>query len=273
MTTIDKIDQELAYALEESEVAYWSKYYQVNAPMKSFASVIAGAFAGAIPEQDILSMNRVIGLCIRQPVKPAHIDDIIRFYRLAGTRRFFIQLSPSALPDNLRENLHNKGFCYHNNWVKLWRKANQPLPKVETELTVARIDQQQAPTYGRLIFNSFDWEDQRLVSWLASTVGRPGYHHYLALHQGQPVAAAALHITGQYASMAFAGTLPEYRGRGAQGLLLKTRILDAIEAGCQYIISETAEEKPGRSVASYRNMRRFGFEEAYLRENWIYYVS
>ena len=146
------------------------------------------------------------------------------------------------------------------------------MPEIDTDLTVVRIGPEDALTYGQIIFDSFDWEDERLIRWLASTVGQSGYRHYLTLHQGKPAAAAALHIGDVYASLAIAGTLPSYRGRGAQGLLLKTRISDAIKAGCQYIFSETAEEKPERSVASYRNMRRFGLEEAYLRENWIYCI-
>jgi hypothetical protein len=240
--------------------------------MKSYANVIAGAFAGAVPEQDILSMNRVIGLGMRQSVKPEYVDDIIRFFTLAGTKRFFIQLSPYVKQDDLRDILRDKGFRHHNNWVKLWRKADSPIPEVETELRAARIGTEEALTYGQIIFDSFDWEDERLIHWLASTVGLSGYRHYLAFDKDTPVAAAALHISGTYASLAIAGTLSEYRGQGAQGLLLKTRITDAINAGCQYIFSETAEEMPERSVASYRNMRRFGLEEAYLRENWIYSI-
>ena len=273
MTTMDTINPTLAYALEESEIAYWSKYYQTQAPMKSYANVIAGAFAGAVPKQDILSMNRVIGLGIRQTVKPLHIDDIIRFYTLAGTKRFFVQLSPHVIQDDLRDILRDRGFQHHNNWVKLWKKADMPIPEVETELTAVRIGLEEASTYGQIIFDSFDWQDDCLVDWLASTVGRVGYRHYLAFSQHQPVAAAALYLKDGNASLAFAGTLPSYRGRGAQGLLLKTRMHDAQQAGCQYIFSETAEEMPERSVASYRNMRRFGMEEAYLRENWIYHIS
>jgi hypothetical protein len=39
------------------------------------------------------------------------------------------------------------------------------------------------------------------------------------------------------------------------------------------MIAETAEEKPDKPVASYRNMRRMGFEIAYLRPNYIYYTK
>lgn len=133
-----------------------------------------------------------------------------------------------------------------------------------------KIDKSDSETYGRIIFESFDWQDDRLIGFLASTVEQAGYRHYLALQDSQPVAAAALHTTGIFASMAFAGTLPGYRGLGGQSILLKARILDAIELGCKYFISETAEQTAEKPVASYRNMVRFGFEIAYLRENWIY---
>lgn len=153
---MNRIDPTLAYALEESEVAYWSKYYQVQAPMKSYANIIAGAFAGAVPEQDILSMNRVIGLGMRQSVKSEYIDDIIRFYTLAGTKRFFIQLSPYVIQDDLRDLLHDKGFRHHNNWAKLWRKADLTIPNIDTELEAVRIGPNDALAYGQIIFDSFD---------------------------------------------------------------------------------------------------------------------
>lgn len=264
------INPTLTRALEESEAIYWSKYYNINAILPCYANVICGAFVGAIPQVDILAMNRVIGLGMQKTVTPEHIDEIIHFYEKAGSKRFFIQLSPYVLQADIQDMLLNRGFRYLNNWVKLVKKADQKLPVVKTNLKVVEVGPKEANIYGRVIYESFDWEDHRLQDWLAGTVGQPGYRHYLAVADDQPVAAAALHITGVYASMAFAGTLPDYRGLGAQSLLLKTRILEAIKSGCQYIISETAEPKPDKPVMSHRNMQRLGFEEAYLRENWIW---
>ena len=263
------IDHRLACALEESEMFYWSKYYDSRAPVKAFSSIIGGAFAGAIPTHDILALNRVIGLGMRMKISPAHIDDIINFYRQAGSQRFFIQLSPYTLQDDIREMLGEKGFRHHNNWVKLLRFGSKDLPAVDTDLKVLEIDSTKAYQFGSIIYNSFDWEDENMRDWLAFTVGKPRYRHFLAMKNDTPIAAAALHTMGNYASMAFAGTLAEYRNMGAQSLLLKTRIEAASEMGCNYFISETAEQKPGKPVSSFRNMCRFGFETAYLRENWL----
>ena len=270
MSITESIDHQLASALEYSEVAYWSKLYDNRAALNCFGSVIAGAFAGAVPALDVLAMNRVLGLGMEVPVKAEDVESIIRFYEKAGSKRFFVQLSPWVQQQNLPELLQEKGFRYYNNWVKLLRPAAVMLPEISTPLEAVPVTPDQAATYGRIIYDSFDWEDERLIAWLAASVGRPGYHHYLVMHNDRPIAAGALHVMNHYASMALAGTLPEYRGLGAQSLLLKTRILQARQLGCDSIISETAEEKPDKPVASFRNMRRVGFEIAYLRRNWIF---
>ena len=238
--------------------------------MKSYASIINRAFAGAVPDQDILALNRVIGLGIHGKISIGHINDIIRFYREAGTKRFFIQLSPHVSQQDLREMLREAGFRHHNNWVKLWRKADAPIPGFDSSLTVREISGKESGEYGHIIFSSFDWQDPRLSDWLAHTVGKSGYSHFLAFKDEKPIAAAALHIMGEYASMAFAGTLADFRRLEAQSALLKARTLKARDLGCKYIISETAIPTPEKEPESYRNMRKFGFEVAYERENWLY---
>ena len=65
-----------------------------------------------------------------------------------------------------------------------------------------------------------------------------------------------------------AATLEAARGRGCQTELLRRRILDAASAGCRLLFVETGERVPGKPDASYRNILRAGFEEAYLRPNW-----
>lgn len=267
---VNEMTSDLAVALETSEAEYWSKYYENNQSLKHASAEIAGAFMGTVPELDILALNRVIGLGMQEKVTPEQVDNIIRFFSEAGAKRFFIQLSPNIIQHDLKEILVKKGFQFHNNWTKLFRKTDQPIPTVYSELEVIQVSPSESRTYGQIIFKCFDWKDERLIDLLSSTVGKPGYKHYLALHNDQPVAAAALHVTGIYASMAFAGTLPDYRGMGGQSLLLKIRILEANKRGCKYLISETAEQKDDKLVASYRNMRKFGFEIAYLRENWIF---
>jgi hypothetical protein len=91
----------------------------------------------------------------------------------------------------------------------------------------------------------------------------------MALDGDRPAAIAAMFVQGGYAWFDMAGTLSEYRGRGAQGALLQRRIRDAARMGCRWIVVETAEETPERSAPSYRNTLRSGFQVAYLRPNYM----
>jgi ribosomal protein S18 acetylase RimI-like enzyme len=267
-----KVEPELALALEETEAVYWSKYYYSDEQLPCFATIVAGAFVGSLPQVDILAMNRVIGLGMMKMVEARDIQSIINFYSKAGARRFFVQLSPYALQDDLPEMLTEAGFRLHNHWAKLMRKLEVPLPVIDSGLRIERLSGQQekGKVYGRILFDSFDWEDVRLQRWLGKTVDQIGYRHYLAYQGDTPIAAAALHLMGKYASMAFAGTQSAYRGMGAQRALLEQRLVEAQQAGCQYIFSETAVSTVENPVQSYKNMIRLGFEEVYQRQNWIF---
>ena len=263
----DVLTSEFVHRLEQIESSYWMKYYNGNSVFPTYATVISGGLACAIPDVDILAMNRTLG--ISGTIDQTTLDQVIRFYQKAGSPRFFIQLPPSEVNEDVTAILEGNGFIHHNNWTKLYRTVNCPDIPVNEELSIRQIDHSEADIYGQLILMSFDWQDSRLASWLASTVGQAGYRHYIVTLGGKAIAAGALYIGGEMASMAFAGTLSAFRGMGAQGLLLKTRLIDACHAGAKYITSETAQPLPDREVKSHKNMVKFGFKIAYQRQNWL----
>ena len=86
---------------------------------------------------------------------------------------------------------------------------------------------------------------------------------------GQPAGAGALYVDGGVGWLGLGATLPEYRGRGAQSAILAARIEDARRQGCATVVTETGELADDRPSSSYRNILRFGFEEAYLRPNYL----
>jgi GNAT superfamily N-acetyltransferase len=86
---------------------------------------------------------------------------------------------------------------------------------------------------------------------------------FLVELNGQPIAAGALVIHRGVALLAGASTLPEWRRRGAQRLLLKNRLQYARQAGCDLAMG-CAE--PGS--ASQRNSERQGFRIAYTLIKW-----
>lgn len=259
-------------ALEESEAVYWSKYYGTDKELSCFVANIAGAFAGSVPQVSILAMNRVIGLGMKEQVKTKDIETIIQFYQQSGAKQFFVQLATHAVQQDLPAMLENAGFKLHNHWAKLVKKIDEPTTVNSGHMHLEQITDNPTKMkhYGHILLECFGWEDPRLKNWLCKTIGQIDYKHYLVYLEEKPIAAAALHIMDKYASLAFAGTLPEFRGQGTQQFLIAHRLNEALESGCAFAITETAAPTPQKSVQSYKNMVKMGFEEVYRRENWIY---
>jgi GNAT superfamily N-acetyltransferase len=102
-----------------------------------------------------------------------------------------------------------------------------------------------------------------MADGFSSTIGQAGWRHYLAFEGDVPVAAAAARFHTNVAWCCFAGTLPAYRGRGAQRALLARRVSDAASYGCQWVTCESLPDRPGIRSVSLANMLASGFSRAY----------
>lgn len=91
---------------------------------------------------------------------------------------------------------------------------------------------------------------------------------YTAELNGRIVSFGSMLIDGGVAEVGLAATLPEARGHGCNQVLLRRRILDAIEAGCQTIFAELNEGETEGISAAGRNLLRAGFVPAYRSMNW-----
>jgi hypothetical protein len=267
------LPKDLTTELELSEARAWSDLYRCATPaavdvcgldVHSSGSVDAVVAAGI----DILAFNRVIGLGVAEPAGEATVDEIVGLYRRAGARRFFVQLSPGAMPARIPGWLESRGFRHHNNWVKLYRPVADP-PTSRSGLRVERIGPGHADAFGAIAASCFGWP-AFVGPWVACLVGKPHWSHYLAFDGDDPVATAAMRVVGNCGWIDFAATLPEYRGRGAQNALLDRRIRDAAGLGLTHLVVETAEPTPDRPAPSYRNAVRSGFRVAYIRPNYLF---
>jgi GNAT superfamily N-acetyltransferase len=86
---------------------------------------------------------------------------------------------------------------------------------------------------------------------------------FVAEIDGAPVGTAALALHGGVALLAGASTLPEWRGRGAQGALLAARLAHAAGRGCDLAMMGAL---PGST--SQLNAERAGLRVAYTRTKW-----
>ncbi len=87
--------------------------------------------------------------------------------------------------------------------------------------------------------------------------------HYLVEDGGAPIATGSLGVHDGVAMLAGASTIPSARGRGAQALLLATRLRDARARGCDLAMIVAAV-----GSQSQRNAERNGFRVAYTRTKW-----
>jgi len=107
------------------------------------------------------------------------------------------------------------------------------------------------------------------AEWLGSVAGTPGFRAFLAWADGEPAGTGALFVGERIGWLGLAATVPEHRRKGAQGALLAARLRAAAAAGIGELTTETGERLAYRPSNSYRNLLRFGFEEQYVRANYL----
>jgi hypothetical protein len=210
--------------------------------------------------------NRVLGLGVGEPASEAMLDALLAHYHVAGVPPA-VQLSPGAQPAALPAWLEARGLHNDDAWAKLIRGVEPP-PALTTDLRVEHIGPAQAQMFA-VGFTEMYGAPEAVQPWLAAMVGRPGWHHYLAFDGDLPVATAALFVQDTLGWLGLAATRSSHRRRGAQSALIARRITDAATAGCRWLAVETAPDLPERPNPSTHNLRRAGFEQVYLRPNYV----
>jgi GNAT superfamily N-acetyltransferase len=163
--------------------------------------------------------------------------------------------------------LRSQGFEPTYAWMKFVRDPHPPRFPAPAGVEVVEVnapDQEPFGTIAALGFGMPAWG----AELFAHLPGRDGWRCYVARVDGEACGCGAMVIEEGVAELGIGATLEEARGRGCQTALLRRRIEDAAAAGCHTLFVETGERVPDRPSASYRNILKAGFEEAYLRPNW-----
>jgi hypothetical protein len=231
---------------------------------RQFGPVQATVVA-ALPRVGML--NLVLGATIGQAVDGGHLDEALEWARSRGVAPY-VPVTPGAPGAEAAERwLAAHGYERGYGWMKFTRDPHPPRFEASDAIEVVELDGDSEEPFGMIAATGFG-----LPAWAAAFFaglpGRDGWHCYVARVEGEAQACAAMLIDGQIAEFGIAATLEPARGRGCQLALLHRRIVDAAAAGCETLFVETGERVPGRPSASYRNILRAGFEEAYLRPNW-----
>jgi hypothetical protein len=262
--------------LENVERDAWRDLYGAVPAQVAAASGLASHNLGSglvaiCSSVDVLAFNRVIALGIDEPADPAQLDRAIELFRGASVGRFFVQVAPTAEPPELVEWLGERTMTHHNNWARLCRSTETP-PEQRGTLRVEHVGIEEAEVFSAIIESAFGWPDAA-THWVDASFGREGWHHYIAYDDDEPIATSVLYTNGDAGWLSFAATLSTHEGRGAQSALIARRISDAHDLGIDLLSVETAEDLPSKPSQSNRNLKRMGFELAYLRRNYLWKES
>jgi GNAT superfamily N-acetyltransferase len=205
-------------------------------------------------EPDIL-FNRTLGLGLAEPAKRADVEAVVRLYKDAGVKRYFLHIHPESRPAALTDWLAQHDLIPGRAWMKFRRDAH-PAEVRPSPLQIRRVDGQHAEDFARIVTTSFGLTPASIAA-VAALSECPNWHLFMAFADGVAAAAGAVYIRDGNAWLDWAATLTDYRGQGGQSALLSHRINYACAQGCRLLITATGEAE------------RAGFQPAYLRANYV----
>ena len=210
-------------------------------------------------------LNRIVGLGLDRPATEQDVDAAIGTIPAGVT--FYVAVGPGAQPPGLPGWLEARGLASGWGWMSFRRHAGDP-PQAETSLRLALVESDaDAGAFARIQRVAYGLPEA-LEPIMAAAPSR-GWECWLALDGDEPAGAGALFVAEGAAYLGFGATLPEHRGKGAQGALLAHRIRRAGEVGCDLVVTETGEQRDDRPSNSYRNILRAGFREVAVTANWV----
>ena len=228
---------------------------------------ISGALCTCFePTPGSAMLNRALGVGVGEPATQAGLDEIGAFFADRGLE-YGIPITPEAQPREVSAWLEARGFLRGYAWTK-FERGPEPPPPLETDLRVEELGPDRADIFADVFVRAYGTPEV-MRALLQRVPGRKGWRCFVAFDDDAPAATAALFVAGTVGWLGVAGTLPEFRRRGAQGALLAARIEAGREAGCETLVTETGEPKDGVPGGSYRNIVRAGFEPVYVRQNYL----
>jgi GNAT superfamily N-acetyltransferase len=208
-------------------------------------------------------LNRAVGLGMDCPLADGVLEEVERFYARRGEAAR-VDLYPLADP-SLLEELNRAGYCPE----MLDNVLFQPLPAdfenwpAPENIQISQVSADDAEGWLRLTAAGYGGK----VELDADTLDIVGPNFYsanaacfLARLDGRPAGGAAMFSHAGGVEFGGDSTLVEYRGRGIQAALIKTRLAAAHQMGCDLAIALTEPGSP-----SQRSYMRAGFQLAYTR--------
>ena len=212
-------------------------------------------------------LNRVLGLGSERPPSEDQLRAIRDIYDAAGIERFFLHVVPAWKGEDTNSLLEATGYQKYRGWMKFVRGGGE-VRAAKTDLEVRPVGPEYGEAFASIAAPAFGLLDvsHALVALLPSVQGQLTF---MSFDGDRPAGTGAVFIDDTTAALDWGATHPDFRRRGGQTAVLGRRIRCALDLGCDTICTATGEAVPGDPQHSYNNILKNGFEEAYLRENWI----
>ena len=218
-------------------------------------------------------MNKMIGVGFDGVPAPEQLDEVEELFRV---RQSPLQAEVSTLADPVfAASLTRRGYVLENFENVLGRS----LARVDLDAPVGSlIDVREMPPgeatheWMDAAITGFQHPDgqgvqaaplparEQLDQALRPFLHVPSFRRYCAYIEGQLAGVASLRLDDRLGQLCGAATLPAFRRRGVQSLLLRRRLADAVQNGCEIALMTT---QPGSK--SQENGYRQGFLLLYSR--------
>ncbi len=269
MTTLD---HEIARIIERSEAAAYRSFIQAGGIEISqrfgFRAVASGSAIAVMADRvtSTLNLNRVLSLGVEEPADEDAVERIVKLYAESGAP-YAIELSPFAKPTEIKDWLRARRIRRGIETAMLFRGAT-PAKPVKTAFRIAKTGPKEADQLTHLCCVNFNMPEL-IGPLIAATAELPGWRQWIVYDGATPVAGSLSYIENGICWLGWTSVVPSHRGRWCHALIVSTEINDAVEAGCEWITTETALSTKTRPDPAHHNLSLFGFTEAYLRPTYI----
>ena len=215
--------------------------------------------------------RRAMGIGVTRAATEPELDDVLACMNATcGPEKYVVSVAPRSQPAALATWLASRGFTQGYAWMKFCRAFDvaSRTKASSTELDIRVVDRKHSAEFGQVVTMGFGLP-ATISPWVGELPGRTNWVCVMAFDGASAVAAGAVHINREYAWLGFGTTLPSHRRRGAQSALLARRLGEAAARGARFAVTETGQQVAGKPSASYQNILRAGFEECYLRQNYV----
>lgn len=268
----------LAQLVEFSEARAYASLFaatQAARPELGFSSLAVGSAVVLRAPQcsGSLIVNRVLGLGLNGAARNEDLAALMAAYD-DGRVPFGVELSPFAEPAELPAMLKAHRLRKSVSAQILVRPGTPPPPHYAnwaqaTGLRVQLVGPEQAATVARICCENF-LVPEPVGELLCIGICSAGWRRWLALDGDTPVGASLSHVQSGVAWLGWTSVLPSHRGRWVHAGIVARQLEDANESACDWVTTETAASTPEKPDAAYRNLRNFGFQDAYRRPIHIY---